>query len=147
MEVGLTISANISQIKSDMIKEVSDNLSVFFESRDYGASVKSYLIGIMCVAPQFDAFFKEKKPHYSPGIKTVIVHNVPITVNNSFSYSVKLDFDKFNSATITEARKMLIEEIIKSMERVEPFRKKWKDFRLDEFKSDLSSILKEIVSG
>lgn len=142
MEFGLTISANISREKSDIINKLSDDLSAFFESRDYGSSVKTYLIGIICVAPQFDSFFKERKLQYSPGVKTVIEHDVPIKVDNSFSYSVKLNHEQFTAATTTEAHKILIEKIIESLDRAEPFRKKWKDFDLDSFRSDLLAILK-----
>ena len=139
MDFGLAITGNIPQEKIDMIVGLSDKLGVFFRNKNYGTSIKSYTIGIVCVAPQFDAFFKGKKPQYTKGKKIINPDGIPFTLEDNFEYSIKLNYGDFIKSTIDEGLKMLAENLIASLTLLDSFRKKLDDFDVEKFKVDLEN--------
>lgn len=143
MEFGLAIIGNISENKSSLIVDFSDEMESYFEDKNYGHDIKSYTIGVICVSPQFEMFFKGKKPKYTKGKKATIQEGVPFTLEDSFEYDIKLDFDIFNNTTESEARKILATEIMKSISALEDFKSKIKDFDANDFKRDLDTYFKD----
>lgn len=142
MEFGIAISGNITQEQTQMIVSLDDSINHALETRNYGASVESLLIGFICVAPQFDSFFKKGKPKYTSGSKTTIQHGLPITVTNQFEYDVKFDYESFAKSSVEKARELLIAELESSLTNFDAYKKKFKDFDLDSFKKDFLDILK-----
>lgn len=142
MEFGLAITGNISQEKTDMIVDLSNKLGIFFRNKDYGTSIKSYTIGVVCVAPQFDAFFKGKKPKYTKGKKVINPDGIPFTLEDNFEYSIKLDYGDFTKSSIDECRKILVEKVIESLAFLDPFKKKLDDFNIEKFKADLENYFR-----
>lgn len=142
MDFGLAITGNISKEKSTLIIELSDNMNKYFEDKSYGNDVKSYTIGIVCVAPQFDQFFKGGKPKYTKGKKTINYDGIPFTLEDSFEYSIKIDYEIFNKGTETECVKLLAKEILESVSIIEGMKTKIKDFNTQLFKNDIETLFK-----
>ena len=143
MEFGLAITGNIEQSKSNLIVKLSDEFELFFRNYNYGDEVKSFTIGIVCVAPQFEKFFKEKKPKYTKGVKIINPDGIPFKLEDSLEYSIKLDFETFKNGTEEECKKLLAKEILNSLSVVESMKNKIKDFDLEKFKADLERYFKE----
>lgn len=142
MEFGIAISGNITREQTQMIVELDDSINHALETKNYGASVETLLIGFICVAPQFDSFFKKGKPKYTSGSKTTIQHGSSITVTNQFEYDVKFDYESFAKSSVEKARELLIAELESSLTNFDAYKKKFKDFDLDNFKKDFLDILK-----
>src|SRR6218665_1853835 len=143
MEFGLAIIGNLNQEKSDIIDELSKKMEIFFSKKNYGQDIKSYTIGIICVTPEFDSFFKGTKPKYTKGIKTINPDGIPFTLENSFEYSIKISFKDFTTSNEAQAKKILSNEILKSTILLNDFTSKIKNFKIEEFKSDLKNFFKE----
>jgi hypothetical protein len=144
MNFGLAINLSVEIDKKWIyIQSLSDELKIYLKNRQYGNDVKSYTIGIVCVSPSFDAFYKKEiKPKYTKGIKVIKPDGIPFTLEDSFEYRIKLDYDSFKNADEEDARKILAKEILASLGVFEQMRKKIKDFDMNGFKADLEEYFK-----
>jgi hypothetical protein len=143
MDFGLAITSNLEQEKTNLITNLSDELELAFKDKNYGNDVKAYTIGVVCVAPQFEQFFKPKKPKYTKGKMEINPDGIPFTLEDNFEYSIKIDFETFKNGTAEECRKTLAKEILSSLSVVESMKSKIKDFDLEKFKADLESYFKK----
>lgn len=143
MDFGLAITSNLEQEKTNLITKLSDELELAFKDKNYGNDVKAYTIGVVCVAPQFEQFFKPKKPKYTKGKKEINPDGIPFLLEDDLEYDIKLDFETFKNGTEAECRKLLAKEILNSLSVVESIKSKIKDFDLEKFKEDLESYFKK----
>lgn len=63
-------------------------------------------------------------------------------MEDSFEYTVKLEYEAFRNANDEEIRKILAMEILASLVIFEKFKSKIKDFDLDRFEMDLHEYFK-----
>jgi len=143
MKFGLAVIGNYEQDKSRLIVSLSEDLKLYFKDKCYGSDIKSYTIGVISVSPQFEQFFKKKKPRYAKGKKETVVEGIPYTVEDSFEYDFKLDFETFKNANEYESQTILAKEILKSLSVLDDIRGKIKNFDCVKFKSDLQYYFKE----
>jgi len=144
MNVGLAVNVSVEiRNKAFSIQSLSDDLEAYFKNRTYGSDIKSYTIGVVCVSPQFDQFYKKEiKPKYTKGIKVINPDGIPFTLEDSFEYRIKIDFESFKNADEEEARKLLAKEILESLVVFEKVKSKIKDFDMNSFKADLEGYFK-----
>lgn len=143
MNFGLAVNVSVEiSNKAHSIQSLSNDLEAYFKNKTYGSDIKSYTIGIVCVSPQFDQFYKKEiKPKYTRGIKVINPDGIPFTLEDSFEYRIKIDYQSFKSAD-EDAKKILAEEILVSLVVFEQMRKKIKDFDMNSFKADLEKYFK-----
>jgi hypothetical protein len=140
MNVAISQEGNLDILRSTWIQEVSNELQREFEKQNFGKTLKSLIIGIVCVKPEFDFFFKEKKPKYYSG-KRVITHDgISIEVENALEYNLKLDYSQFSLLDEKEFKNALAKEILISIDII-PSIKKLNDFNFKSFQEFFSSIL------
>ena len=84
-------------------------------SKNYGHGLETLYIGIICVSSEFDFFFKERKPSYKKGKNTKIEDGRSYEQINFLTYDIKLNYEDFLKAEEKEVKKMLAEEIIRSL--------------------------------
>lgn len=146
MEFALAQTTSVELDKqASFITNFSNHLENYFLKKDYGKDLKSIIIGINCVSPNFEQFFKIQKPKYI-GNKKVSISKYTgqsYEIEKCLSYDLKLDFETFKNISEIEAKKYLSEEILKSIDIIGTMQKKIKDFDLLMFKKDLSSYFKE----
>ena len=144
MNFGLAINLSVEIDKKWIyIDSLSEELKTYFKNKQYGNDIKSYTIGIVCVSPQFDQFYKKEiRPKYTKGIKVINPDGIPFTLEDSFEYRIKIDYESFKGADEGEAKKILAKEILASLVVFEQMRKKIKDFDMDSFKADLEEYFK-----
>jgi uncharacterized membrane protein YvbJ len=144
MNFGLAINLSVEIDKKWIyIDSLSEELKTYFKNKQYGNDIKSYTIGIVCVSPQFDQFYKKEiRPKYTKGIKVINPYGIPFTLEDNFEYRIKIDFESFKSADEEEAKKILAKEILASLVVFEQMRKKIKDFDMNVFKADLVEYFK-----
>lgn len=144
MNFGLAMTSSIEvKSKSTIINSMSSELGLYFKDRNYGNDIKSYVIGILCVSPQFEDFYKEKKPKYIKGKKVINPDGIPVTLEDSFEYSIKLDFETFKNATEIESERIVAHNILESLSILNTMKKRIKDFDWDQFRKDLENYFKE----
>jgi hypothetical protein len=132
------ISEAISKIgSSDVIEEFSERVADLLKVNEYGTGLQTIYIGIICVAPEFDSFFKIRKPKYYKD-KTIIQDGRPYRLINTFTYDIKLNYEQVILASKHELLKMLSDEVIKSLPNFE----KINNFNIVKFKSELTEFLR-----
>lgn len=114
--------------KSEMITSISKDIEVYLEKKDYGSSINTIFIGVICVNPQFEQFFQPRQK-YTKSKKML-------------EYSIVLDFELFKSAMENKAIEILVQRILNSIiEVVEKF--SINDFNIEQYKRDLKQLFKE----
>ena len=146
MNFGISQEIDVdAQEKSSLIIFLSDTLKEYLSKRDYGQDVQNIFIGCICVKPRegFEEWFKIRKPKYKEIEKIKLLDNSIKEFKGTFSYDIKLNFDEFVSATETESRRILAQEILNSLSNLDALPKKVKDFDKEKFKSDIEQLFKE----
>lgn len=117
MEFALTQEVSEPIIKngvSEYIKQMSDNISEFLRTKDYGDDLRTLYIGVICVAPEFDFFIKVRKPKYKKGKVVTIQDGRPYERTDALVYDIKLDYNAFVNANENDVKKMLSIELLRS---------------------------------
>lgn len=125
--------------------DFSNDMEEYFIKKTYGTDVIEIIIGIICVSPSFETFFKPGKPKYikeKKGIKSEFTKQ-EYDIEKCLTYDIKLDFETFKNSSEVEAKRYLELEILKSLEIIEAMKTKMKDFDLIKFKRDLEDYFKE----
>ncbi|QMU27115.1 hypothetical protein [Adhaeribacter radiodurans] len=81
----------LSKGQTHWIANLSDDIDFFFKSRTYGSDLSELYIGLITVKPEFDQFFKKRRPRYRLGEKTSIVDGIIIKSNNCAEIDVKIE--------------------------------------------------------
>ena len=143
MDFGLGVIANIEQEKSDIIHKLSSKMESFFSSKNYGDGIKSFTIGIVCITPQFEQFFKNTRPKYTKGKQVISPDGISIVLENNFEYGIRLNYDEFIESDEKAAMKILSREIILSFPSLEDIMQNIPHFDFVEFKNDFVTFLEE----
>ena len=112
---------------ANVLIRISEKAETFFEKREYGSGIKTFTIGIICVAPNFSFFFKKRKKY--------------IKVKKQLEYDIKLDHERFKNSNEDEIKKMVARSVIDSLGIIEEL--EIKDFDLKLFREDLILFFKE----
>jgi hypothetical protein len=135
--LALYLSNDLSD-KSTVIQEYSDKLSNYFSLKNYGDGLKGCSIGIICVSPQYEEFFKPRKPKFTKS-KTVVRETLKTGYDHVFECDVKLDYDIIKRANNEDILKVVASELLIIIGLLRD--KKIKDFDLESFKRDLEKVL------
>ena len=128
MKFGLTqeISEDICT-KGKILTEMANSMKEFFIDKSYGNGLNELYVGIVCVAPQFEFFFKHKQK-YTKSKKLI-------------EYDVKLEHASFAQADDINIKKMVANGVINSLGILTEL--KVIDFNLEAFKADITSFFTE----
>ncbi len=128
--------------KSSIIADLSCQLKEFFLIRNYGKDINHFYIGVICVKPEGEMFFKVRKPRYKAVDKVKLLEGKTINLIGVYGYYVKLDFEEFVAASEVECKNILAQEILRSLSCLDFLPRKIKDFNKDLFKQDIEKFFK-----
>lgn len=131
---------NLNQEQNSWINGLSIELKSYFKKRNYGKDLNDLYFGLITVRPEFDQFFKKKRPRYRPGIRTSIVDNIEIKTNNCVEIDCKIKFEEVKELKKLDLLRKVSEELLvesKSLNRLS----KLQDFDFKKFESDLENYL------
>lgn len=139
MELGfaLYLSNDLSS-KSKAIQNYSDKLKEFFKPKHYGDGLKDIYIGIICVSPEYESFFKPRKPKFTKS-KTEVIDGLNTIYDHVFECDVKLDYESLKRANYEEMLRIISTELISVIDMLK--NKRIKDFDVDRFQKDFKKIL------
>ncbi|WP_426486239.1 hypothetical protein [Flavobacterium sp. 2] len=141
--------ALVQYTSADIVKETnfltdfSNDLKYYFSKKEYGDSLQNIFVGIICVSSSLEAFFKPRRPRYTKDKKHVKSEGFEYDIEKYLEFDLKLDFEIIKIASEHEAKKYLVQEILKSLEIIDTMKSKFKDFDLVNFKKDLENYFKE----
>ena len=136
------MSIELSQ-KIHIVTTISQELEDFFHSKSYGLDLESIFIGVVCISPQFETFFKSRKPKFTRDRKVVESEGFKYEIKKCLEYDINVDFDTFKNSDESECRRLLANEILKSLRVLDKMKVKIKDFDAEKFKIDLENYFKE----
>ena len=152
MDVGIGIEVDAETAnKAHVIQAVSDSLRMFFKDKDYGKDLLALSIGFICVrdVPGYEEFSRKRPPRYSARRKVEPINGPEEFVTNHFSYSVKLDQDKYEmflQATDSRALEIVVKELRASTSIFDKLPRKVRDFDAVKFKSDMDAELNRLLA-
>jgi hypothetical protein len=143
MNLGLTFETNLGLDKQKLFIEISNILQHYFAPKNYGSDIEHFLIGVISVKTEFEQYFNVRKPKYKELEKIKLLDDSIKELKRIFTYDIKLNFDEIVSVTDEESKRLLVQEIIKSLSNLDALPKKVKDFDRDNFKTDLKQLFIE----
>ncbi len=142
MDFSLTQESNLEGNKNIQLIEFSNSLKEYFINKSYGEELNHFLIGIICVKPEFESFFKVRKPRYKAVDNIKLFDGGTTELIGVYGYDIKLNFEEFVSANEIESKKILAQEILNSLSNLDALPKKVKDFDKERFKADMEQFFK-----
>lgn len=146
MKFALTVEASIGvEDKTNLIHDLSSRLSQYFSDKNYGDDVITILIGVICVAPEFEWFSKIRKPKYV-FYRKYIRGSSEIIADRALSFEIKIDYESFKNQTDKQNVKLLATEIEKSLSNLDSLPKKIRNFDKEQFSEDMKSYLNALIN-
>ena len=140
MRFAIAQYTNLTQEQNFWINDLSTELKSYFENRNYGEDLKELYFGLITVKPEFDQFFKKKRPRYRPGKRKSYVDGIEINSNNCVEIDCKIEFDKVSHLEKKELIEKVCEEILIESDCLTRL-SKLKNFDFKTYKSDLETYL------
>ncbi|SHN25058.1 hypothetical protein SAMN05216311_107308 [Chitinophaga sp. CF418] len=135
-ETSIELEGKILDIHVD-----SAQLKFYFGEKDYGEHLKSLIIGVVCMSPRFEQFFKPRRPNYRTEEKTYTHRGVELTTPAMYlTFDLKLDFEKYLNTK--ESKLLFAHDALASLDAIAKV-KKITDFDLPRFKADFEQFFKE----
>lgn len=142
MTFGIAQYTNLTQEQNNWINDLSNELESFFENRNYGKDLNELYFGLITVKPEFDQFFKKKRPVYKNGERTSYVDGIEIKSNNCVEISCKLEFSQVIELKKTELIEKVCRELLIESDCLTRL-SKLKKFDFETFKSDFENYMIE----
>ncbi len=143
MQVAFTFELSV-ELESKPFNKISgeiDSLKLYFKEKSYGQHINQLIIGVVCMAPQFEPFFKPRRPQYRTEEKTYIHRGVELTTPAMYlAYDLRLDFEKYLNSK--EPKPIFAQDALASLNTISTI-KKIKDFDMVSFKADFEQFFTE----
>lgn len=147
MKFGLAVETDLAlNYKANIVDALSQEIENYFLDKEYGPDIKDIAIGVIILnplQPGFEDFFKVRKPKYTRGPKVLNYDGILFTLEKTLEYDIKPDIESFKKASDNEARKILAEAILQSLNQLDDMKKKLKNFDFERFQFDLEQFFKE----
>ncbi|WP_338359623.1 hypothetical protein [Yeosuana marina] len=142
MKFGIAQYTNLTEEQNAWINDLSSDFKSFFENRNYGNDLNELYFGLITVKPEFDQFFKKKKPRYKQGERTSKVDGFEIKTSNCAEINCKLEFLEVSNLKRIELIEKVCEELLIESDCLTRLTK-LKDFDFKSFKSDFENYMIE----
>lgn len=143
MQVSFTFEASV-ELENKPFNKIpgeTDTVKQFFKERSYGQHINKLIIGVVCIAPRFEPFFKPRRPNYRTVEKTYMHRGIEITTPPMYlTYDLRLDFEKYLNSL--KPKPVFAQDALASLDTISTV-KKTKDFDLARFKTDFQQFFQE----
>lgn len=142
MQFKLTQETNLEGSKNIQLIDFSNRMNEHLNDKSYGNDINHIFIGIICVKPEFEFFFKVRKPRYN-SVERIKSFDGNITeLKGVYEYDIKLDFTEYVSSSKIDSEKILTHEILNSLSNLDSLPKKVKHFDKKRFIADVEQFFK-----
>lgn len=140
MEIDEEASASASAVQA-----FANSLEEFIRSRNYGAGVERFTIGLVVIKtrPGYENWFKQRKPRFQKIQKIQMLDQSVVELHNCYSYDIKLSDDEIDKfiASGESAIQLFCQRFISSLINFESPSMKKRDFDLRAFRDDVQSFI------
>lgn len=131
MEFNITLEISLGLGKlSTLATMLANDFNEKIKNEDFGHGVKQIIISIVCVAPEYEAFFKSRKTKFTKGKKTVKKHGIEYEIDSLMTYDIKLDYKRMSIISEQDLHIELRNEIFNSISII-------KEMKLEDFNFNL----------
>lgn len=142
MRFALVQYTNLTQEKTNWINDLSVEFKSFFENKNYGEELKELYFGLTMVKPEFEQFFKRKRPVYKAGERTSYIDGIETKSNNCAEINCKLEFNEISELNKAELIEKVCEVLLTESECLTRI-SKLKNIDFNTFKSDFKTYMVE----
>lgn len=125
--------------KYDDIHELNSKMETFFHNKLYLDKVEEYSVGLICVSPGFDEFFKPRRPKYYED-KILKAKGLPgpeeIHLKHHLFFELKLDYATFFPSNKEEGYNIIAQSFLKFLEELK-YPSAIKNFDKKRFNNDM----------
>ena len=140
MEFNITLEVGLGLGKfSVFATNLANDFNEKIKNEDFGQGIKQIIVSIVCVAPEYEAFFKSRKPKFIKGKKTVKKYGVEYEIDSLLTYDLKLDYQKVKVMSDIESHIYLKKEMFDSISTLKNI--KVEDFNFDIFEKECYNFL------
>ncbi len=149
IDLGIGVAQEIFANISPVIQDLSNEMNNYFEGKYYGPDLLTLKIRFILALPKqgYENWYKEKKPKFTDFKENVSKFTGEIyQVKKEFSYEVKLSEEilkQILNITASNKKKLLSEELLKSLQNLKNLPRKVKNFNEKNFINDMESFNKE----
>jgi hypothetical protein len=146
MEFGIGMEIdNEASTSATAVQAFVDHLAEFIRSRNYGAGIEHFTIGLVVIRsrPGYESLFKQRNPRFQKTQKVHMLDQTVTELRNCYSYDIKLsdnEIDKF-IASGESAIQVFCQRFISSFTNFESPLMKKRDFDLRAFRDDVQSFI------
>jgi hypothetical protein len=97
------------------VRRLAHQLEEYFRPQTKDAGIETVLLNLVCVAPDFAAFFAPRKPRYTKGTKTRHRGNVAYEVRHTLEYDVVLEYATVKLLDADGAYEHLMQRLVASI--------------------------------
>ena len=111
--------------------EFEEKIDTLIRNKEYGSDLSTIYVGWICVAPEYEPFFKIRKPKYYQNRQTT-VDGLGYKMVNTLEYEIKIDYTEILNSSYDDLNSILTNKLAYSLKNIIKDNKKIKDFNLDE---------------
>jgi hypothetical protein len=131
MEFNITLEVSLGLGKLSIpANTLANDFNEKIKNDDFGKSIKQVIVSVVCVAPEYEAFFKSRKTKFIEGKKTVKKYGIEYEIDSLLTYDIKLDYQKVSIMSEQDLYIELRKEIFNSISII-------KEIKLADFKFNL----------
>ncbi|MEO9872988.1 hypothetical protein [Ekhidna sp.] len=139
MKFSITQESNLDQSKVTQIHSIGIEIDNYIKNENFGSSIEKIIIGVVCVKPEFEQFFKVRKPKYVKE-KTETHSGTSVSISKVFTFDVKLDYNSYLALDGDDLRNSLLKKIIESLSNLNNLPKQIVDFNKVDFIEKLKGL-------
>ena len=139
MEFNITLEVSLGLGKlSELANTIARDFNEKIKDEDFGQGIKQLIVSFVCVAPEYESFFKSRKTKFVRGKKIIKKHGTEYEVDSLLTYDIKLDYQKVKIVSESELSILLKQEILNSISIIKNM--KIEDFKFDVFEKECSDF-------
>ncbi len=137
MKLGFGIHTSVG-VNSKTFLILEEEIKQFMIHKNYGEDVLNIIVGVCCMAEEFENFYKKRRPKFTD-YKEIKVANSIIKIVKTFEYQLWLNYKEYQVLSDEDQKKYFGMKIIDSLINLDDLPKKIKDFDKAAFKADLEN--------
>ena len=151
IELFTAVTESFTSTKAGSISEVSRQLNLFINNKSYGVDIQKIKIGFILALdrPGYENWYKPRKIQYTNhSVSKSKLTGESNEVNRLLSFELKLDqqtLANFLNASDVESHRIIIQEIIVYLEKLDKLPKQVTDFAKEQFLVDTKLFLDSLT--
>jgi len=126
--------------KATIFTNISEKLKRHFNGLNYGNDLEEILIGVICVAPEFEKFNQLRKPKYME-FRESVLNGINVVEKKVYTYEIMINYEEFCSNNDRNNTIYLVNELLYSLKILDNLPKKIKNFDKEKFINDFEDLI------